>query len=634
MDKNREGIAMKRVSAKKAKAVLAIAIAMAVAVTFMPMSVGTSYAASFSTSGAVSGLYITGTDVSSVSMAWKAYGSASGYQIYKARSKSGKYYHVKSLSSTSYTRTKLTTGLSCYYKVRAYRKNSDGSYAYSNFSSIVKGTPTLKTPVVSVTGTASSIKLRWAAVKGAKGYQIYRATSKNGTYKKRQTTWSPKYTNTSMTKNKAYYYKVRAYKKVDGKTKYGSFCEPLLGTTGPTQVSGVVAASASDSINLSWGAATSASGYEIWRATGSSSGSYTKVGTSAKTTFKDANVANGLTYYYKVRAYAALSGGNCYGAFNSQGYSRAAVVSTAVAWLGCKESNQTNKPIIALYNSNMGTNFYYKTAWCAMYVSAVAIKSGTTAIIVRGSYCPSIINTYKKSTTSKYKYAGGSKYVPKPGDVIFFDWNNNNVPDHTGLVASVSGSTIKTIEGNKSDAVGYRTFKVGYSGVLGYGLPNYDDANGVVYTGTSAALGCGELTEMGIGTEPEGYNDLGEDYEFVEEKVIEDIGVGCSEDVSEYDKMMYMLKRVRANAQPENADCTASQYYSTFLLQLCEEAGVEASIITVEDENGDVNAWVEATLDGKWYKIYPAEQDKNPEEFTPEATDIDESEYDPADYVE
>jgi hypothetical protein len=39
---------------------------------------------------------------------------------------------------------------------------------------------------------------------------VYRATSRNGTYYKYGTTTSTKYTNSSVTKGKYYYYKVKA----------------------------------------------------------------------------------------------------------------------------------------------------------------------------------------------------------------------------------------------------------------------------------------------------------------------------------------------------------------------------------------------------------------------------------------
>lgn len=66
--------------------------------------------------------------------------------------------------------------------------------------------------------TKNSVKLSWTKVSGAKGYEIYRATSKNGTYKKVVTTSKTSYQDKKLSSKKTYYYKVRAYKTSGGNT--------------------------------------------------------------------------------------------------------------------------------------------------------------------------------------------------------------------------------------------------------------------------------------------------------------------------------------------------------------------------------------------------------------------------------
>lgn len=68
--------------------------------------------------------------------------------------------------------------------------------------------------------------ITWKKVKDASGYQVYRATKKNGKFKKIKTVKGNsvvKYTNKKLKKNKKYYYKVRAYRAVKGKKVYGAF---------------------------------------------------------------------------------------------------------------------------------------------------------------------------------------------------------------------------------------------------------------------------------------------------------------------------------------------------------------------------------------------------------------------------
>ena len=63
--------------------------------------------------------------------------------------------------------------------------------------------------------------------------------------------------------------------------------------------------------------------------------------------------------------------------------------------------------------------------------------------------------------------------VPKPGDLVFYDWDGNRVPDHVGLVADAEGDAVTVIEGNKSDAVGKRRLHLDDKNILGYGQPDY-----------------------------------------------------------------------------------------------------------------------------------------------------------------
>lgn len=80
-----------------------------------------------------------------------------------------------------------------------------------------------------VTGKATgktSVKLSWRKVAGATGYQIYRASSKNGKYVKvaeisKGSTLS--YTDKKLSPGKTYYYKVRAVAKGKATTTYGKY---------------------------------------------------------------------------------------------------------------------------------------------------------------------------------------------------------------------------------------------------------------------------------------------------------------------------------------------------------------------------------------------------------------------------
>ena len=79
------------------------------------------------------------------------------------------------------------------------------------------------TPTVKATAGVKSATLSWNKVSGATGYVIYYSTETNGTYTKLGSTKSTSYTKKSLKSGKKYYFRVRAYKTVDGKNIYGGY---------------------------------------------------------------------------------------------------------------------------------------------------------------------------------------------------------------------------------------------------------------------------------------------------------------------------------------------------------------------------------------------------------------------------
>lgn len=156
------------------------------------------------------------------------------------------------------------------------------------------------------------------------------------------------------------------------------------------------------------------------------------------------------------------------------------IIQQAKSWLGCNKADGTHKQIIDVYNNHKplarGYAVKYTDAWCATFVSACAIKCGYTDIIPTECGCSPMIQLFKNLG----EWVENDAYVPKSGDIIFYDWqdsgsgDNTGVPDHVGIVESVSSSTITVIEGNKNNAVARRTIQVNGKYIRGYGVPKYD----------------------------------------------------------------------------------------------------------------------------------------------------------------
>ena len=83
------------------------------------------------------------------------------------------------------------------------------------------------------------LRLSWEPLSGVDGYQIYRATSKSGKYAKIATVKGASgasYTDTGRTCGTRYYYKLRAYKKIGGKTVYSKYSTVLSAYAKPAKV--------------------------------------------------------------------------------------------------------------------------------------------------------------------------------------------------------------------------------------------------------------------------------------------------------------------------------------------------------------------------------------------------------------
>ena len=156
------------------------------------------------------------------------------------------------------------------------------------------------------------------------------------------------------------------------------------------------------------------------------------------------------------------------------------VVAQAKAWLGKNEADGSHKEIIDVYNSQRplprGYKVKYTDAWCATFVSAVAVKLGYTDIIPTECSCPKMIQLLKNIGA----WVENDAYVPKGGDLLFYDFDDNGAgdntggTDHIGIVEKVDGSTITVIEGNYSNSVKRRSIKVNGRYIRGYGVPKYD----------------------------------------------------------------------------------------------------------------------------------------------------------------
>ncbi len=155
------------------------------------------------------------------------------------------------------------------------------------------------------------------------------------------------------------------------------------------------------------------------------------------------------------------------------------LVEQACKWLGRKESDGSHKEIVDIYNGHTplarGYKVKYTDSWCAAFVSAAAIACGCTELIPTECSCGRMIQLMQE----KGIWEENDAYSPRPGDIIFYDWqdsgkgDNTGWPEHVGIVESTENGQITVIEGNLNNSVSRRKLAVNGRYIRGYGVPEY-----------------------------------------------------------------------------------------------------------------------------------------------------------------
>lgn len=138
-------------------------------------------------------------------LSWSKVPAASKYYVYYSTSRSGSYKLVGSTKSTSVAISGVPVGKTLFFKVRAY-----GGGKYSSYSNIVSRVADLARPSVSISLRSGDPRLSWYRISGTYKYEIYRATSSGGTYRRIATTTGTSFIDRTAVAGRTYYYIVRA----------------------------------------------------------------------------------------------------------------------------------------------------------------------------------------------------------------------------------------------------------------------------------------------------------------------------------------------------------------------------------------------------------------------------------------
>ena len=258
-----------------------------------------------------------------VNLSWsKAAADVTGYRVYRYDATEDKYVYLKSTKSRSYSDEDVRCGKTYQYRVRCYWTIGGTNY-YGNYSSVVSvTTPPAKVSNVSTEKKSSTyLTLSWKKVSGASGYRVYKYNAKTKAYEKVTTIASGSTTSykvTGLASATEHQFKVRAYKKAEDTTVWGSCSSVYKESTNPLKTKNLKLSTKSSAVTLSWGKVARSSGYAVYRYD-SKTKKYVRIATvkSGKTvTYKDAKLKKGSTKHYKVRAYKTYNGTNYYGTYS------------------------------------------------------------------------------------------------------------------------------------------------------------------------------------------------------------------------------------------------------------------------------------------------------------------------------
>ena len=110
--------------------------------------------------------------------------------------------------------------------------------------------------------------------------------------------------------------------------------------------------------------------------------------------------------------------------------------------------------------------------WCAMFVSFCLHYAG----ISDKEYpydCGT--TTWVRNLEDRGLFSPASEYSPMPGDLVFFDWEQDGLTDHVGLVYGVdeNDNYLLTIEGNHTRTVQTFEYALTDPQIMGYGILKY-----------------------------------------------------------------------------------------------------------------------------------------------------------------
>ena len=201
-----------------------------------------------------------------VTLSWAKVKGAKKYIVYSYNTSKKEYKKLKTTSSTSYKIKDLSAGKTYVYAVKATATVNDKTVSGKLSEKISVATcPSKVKSLSNSSSTSSSVTLSWKKVSGASGYRVYSYNSSTKAYKYLKTVITNKITIKNLKSATVYRYAVKAFRKADAGTAYGSYSSVAVAVTEPAKVTSLKVEYVTDKeIKLSWKKVTGASGYNVY----------------------------------------------------------------------------------------------------------------------------------------------------------------------------------------------------------------------------------------------------------------------------------------------------------------------------------------------------------------------------------
>jgi hypothetical protein len=164
------------------------------------------------------------------------------------------------------------------------------------------------------------------------------------------------------------------------------------------------------------------------------------------------------------------------------GYGDKAYVSHVLRYypLGRIFFGEGNQAIVEVAKSQLGNSggllycewygYPYRVEWCAIFVSWCADQCGflEAGVLPRMEGVIPYVAWFQQCGQWQNR-----SYEPMAGDIIFFDWESDGLPDHVGIVDKCEGGLVYTVEGNANDSCVQSRYYFASAPIFGYGIPAY-----------------------------------------------------------------------------------------------------------------------------------------------------------------